>query len=64
MSKMKCPKDLADAVNNDDEFKGYVYDMGLMPEQITTKYEVCGLRGAFIIWKAIKFKNKNKILIN
>jgi hypothetical protein len=51
---MKCPADLRDAVNNSDEFQWIVYDMDLMPEQITTKNQACGLRGAWEMYTRLK----------
>lgn len=50
---VKCPDDLRDAVNNSDEFQWIVYDMGLMPEQITTMEQVCALRAAWMMYNAL-----------
>lgn len=55
---MKCPDDLCKAVNENDEFMWIVYDMNLMPEQITTKEQVCGLRGAWMMYVALKALTK------
>lgn len=60
---MICPRDLCDIVNDNPDFQWYVYDMGLMPEQITTKEMACALRGAWFGWKAHEDMVKNKELL-
>lgn len=55
---MDCPKDLSEWVNSDSAAMWYVYDVNLMPEQIRTKNEVCGLRGFKFGWECRKLAEK------
>lgn len=50
---VECPADLREEVNGDGTFQWIVYDMGLMPEQIQTKEQVCALRSAWIMFNAM-----------
>ena len=49
---MNCPKDLCEWVTANPKAMWFVYDLNLMPEQITTKEEVCALRGFQYGWVA------------
>lgn len=51
--QVRCPDDLRDAVNNDDTFQWIVYDMDLLPEQISTLEQVCALRAAWMMYQAM-----------
>jgi hypothetical protein len=50
--KMDCPEDLSEWVNNNPKAMWFVYDLNLMPEQITNRGEVCALRGFKKGWEA------------
>lgn len=49
---MKCPDDLCKWVNENSSAQWFLYDLNLMPEQITTAKEVCALRGFQKGWQA------------
>lgn len=55
---MHCPKDLSEWVNSDSAAMWYVYDVNLMPEQIKTKNQACGLRGFKFGWECRKLAEK------
>lgn len=48
--RMKCPLDLNKRVQDDLELQWFLYDLDLLPEQITTGREVCALRGFIYGW--------------
>jgi hypothetical protein len=50
--KMSCPADLSEWVNANPKAMWFVYDINLMPEQITNRGEVCALRGFKYGWEA------------
>lgn len=50
--KMSCPADLSEWVNANPKAMWFVYDLNLMPEQITNRGEVCALRGFKKGWEA------------
>lgn len=50
--KMSCPDDLSEWVNDNHDAMWFVYDLNLMPEQITNRGEVCALRGFRCGWEA------------
>jgi hypothetical protein len=54
-----CPKDLADWAYSDKEVLSFLYDINLLPEQITDTVDALILRGFQVGWtQAMSLKNK------
>lgn len=51
---IEIPKELRDYINKTPEFSSYLYDIDLLPEQLTSEKQAYLLGGCYLMYKRIK----------